>query len=68
MCYHPTVDTIAAGLHRDGWSMGDFAVMNSSGWLWVVSGQRDGRWVAVEAATQQEAWRRFTAAARSSFA
>ena len=44
MSYHPTVDTIAARLHREGWSGGDMAVRYPTGVAWVVSGQRDGRW------------------------
>jgi hypothetical protein len=31
MSYFPTVDTIAARLHRDGWSVGDVAVKYPTG-------------------------------------
>jgi hypothetical protein len=61
MSYHLTVDTIAARLHREGWSVGDIAVKRDSGWVWVVSGQHDGRWLAVEGKSQAEAWRQFSA-------
>jgi hypothetical protein len=60
MSYHPTVDTIAAKLHREGWSVGDLAVKRDGGWVWIVSGQRDGRWLAVEGSSQAAAWRRFS--------
>ncbi len=43
MCHHPTFDTLAARLHREGWSVGGIAVKREGGWVWVVSGQRDGR-------------------------
>lgn len=43
MSYHLTVDTIAARLHCEGWSVGDMAVKYAGGWMWVVSGQREGR-------------------------
>ncbi len=56
MSYYPTVDTIAARLHREGWSVGDVAVRYPTGCVWVVSGQRDGRWVVAEGKTQEEAW------------
>ena len=59
MSYHPTVDTVAARLHREGWSVGDIAVKRAGGWVWVVSGQRGGRWTVAEGRTQIEAWRRF---------
>jgi hypothetical protein len=59
MSYHPTVDTIAARLHREGWSVGDVAVKYPTGCVWVVSGQRDGRLVVAEGRTQEEAWMRF---------
>jgi hypothetical protein len=59
MSYYPTVDTIAARLHRKGWSVGDVAVKYPTGCVWVVSGQRDGRWTVAEGRTQLEAWRRF---------
>ena len=62
MRYHPTVDTIAARLHGEGWSVGDIAIKRESGWVWVVSGQRDGRWLVAEGTTQSEAWGRFRAA------
>jgi hypothetical protein len=58
MSYHPTIDTITARLHRNGWSVGDMAVRHPTGCVWVVSGQRDGRWVVAEGRTQEEAWRR----------
>jgi hypothetical protein len=61
MSYRFTVDTLATRLHREGWSVGDVAVRYPTGCMWVVSGQRDGRWVAVEGKSQAEAWRRFTA-------
>jgi hypothetical protein len=57
MSYHPTVDTIAARLHREGWSVGDVAVKYPTGCVWVISAQRDGRWVVAEGRTQEEAWR-----------
>jgi hypothetical protein len=65
MSYHPTVDTIAARLHRERWSVGDIAVKRAGGCAWVVSGHRDGRWLAVEGTSQAEAWRRFSAQAGS---
>ena len=62
MSYHLTVDTIAARLHREGWSVGDIAVKHDGGWVWVVSGQLDGRWLAVEGSSQVEAWGQFSGA------
>lgn len=59
MSYHPTVDTIAARLHREGWSVGDMAVKYSGGWVWVVSGQRHGRWVVADGTDQSAAWRKY---------
>jgi hypothetical protein len=56
MSYHPTVDTIAARLHREGWSMGHVAARYPDGCVWVVAGQRDGRWIVADGKTQQEAW------------
>jgi hypothetical protein len=38
-------DTIAARLHREDWCVGDMAVKYAGGWVSVVSGQPDGRWV-----------------------
>jgi hypothetical protein len=64
MSYFPTVDTLAARLHRAGWSTGDVAVKYPTGCVWIVSGQRDGRWIVAEGRTQQEAWRVFEDAAR----
>ncbi len=65
MSYRPTVDTIGARLHREGWSVGDIAVKREGGWVWLVSAQRDGRWVTVEGKSQADAWRRFAARAIS---
>jgi hypothetical protein len=60
MSYHPTVDTIGARLHSEGWSVGDVAVKYPTGCVWVASGQRDGRWLVAEGRTQDDAWRRFS--------
>jgi hypothetical protein len=60
--YHPTVDTLADRLHRDGWSTGDVAVNYPSGRVWVVSGQRAGRWIVVEGQLQTAAWKQFASA------
>jgi hypothetical protein len=57
MSHHPTVDMLAARLHSEGWTVGDVAVRHPTGCVWVVSGQRDGRWVVATGRT--EAWRRF---------
>jgi hypothetical protein len=62
MSYHSTVDTIAARLHRDGWSAGDVAVDYPSGRVWVVSGHRAGRWLTAEGQSQTAAWRQFAGA------
>jgi hypothetical protein len=63
MSYFPTVDELAARLHREGWSAGDMAVKYQRGWVWVVSGQQARRWIVAEAVTQHKAWRRFASAA-----
>ena len=42
MSFYPTVDTIAARLHREGWSVGDMAVKRADGCVWVVSGSAMG--------------------------
>jgi hypothetical protein len=63
MSYFPTVDTLAARLHREGWSTGDVAVNYPSGRLWVVSGQRAGRWIVAEGQSQTAAWKQFADAA-----
>jgi hypothetical protein len=39
MSHHPTVDTISARRHCEGWSVGDMAVKRHSRRLWVESGQ-----------------------------
>jgi hypothetical protein len=33
MTYHPTIDTIAAGLSRDGSSVGEMATKREDGWV-----------------------------------
>jgi hypothetical protein len=57
MSYYPTVDTIAARLHREGWSVRDVAVKYPTGCVWVISGQRDGRWIVAEGRSQEEPWK-----------
>jgi hypothetical protein len=54
-----TVDTLAARLHRDGWSTGDVAMNYPEGRAWIVSGQRAGRWIIPEADSQSAAWSHF---------
>ena len=55
MSYNPTADRLASCVHRDGWSAGDIAVQYPAGFVWVVSGQRDGSWVVTKGGTQTEA-------------
>jgi hypothetical protein len=40
MSYHLTVDTIAALLNREGWSVGDVAVRYAPGWASAVKVQQ----------------------------
>ncbi len=35
------------------------AVKYSGGWVWVVSGQRHGRWVVADGTDQSAAWRKY---------
>jgi hypothetical protein len=61
---YPNVDRLVTRLHRTGSSAGDMAIKSATNWSGSVSGQRGGRWIAVEGPAQQVARRRLVMAAR----
>jgi hypothetical protein len=46
---------------------GGRAAKRDGGWVWVLSGQRDGLWIVAEGKMQEEAWRRFADASAADF-
>jgi hypothetical protein len=55
----PVADDCRRRLHRAGWSVGEFATVDTEGrQTWHVSGRNGANAVEAEGATQGEAWQR----------